>query len=135
MIYHDQLIDDSLLSSHKNNWCFKGLPGPELCQISIFSARPSLFDKYSRITYSLQVSAHHLLICPFYIQKTSKKNSFLNFSQFANLAKCLCMSQKIYLLPHFSIFLAGIFRICQKKNSFLKLLFFFDLFLNQTTPI
>ena len=36
-----------------------------------FSMRPSLFEKYCQITYSLQVIGKYLLKCGFYVQKTS----------------------------------------------------------------
>ena len=48
------------------------------------------------------------------------KNTFFAF--FPILA--MCKSLKSYLLPHFSIYLAVIFRICQKYNLSHKLLFF-----------
>ena len=59
----------------------------------------------SHYIFSAKIPAQYLLICPFDIQK----NHF-----FAILATC--MSLKIYILPHFLIFLAEIFRICQKYN-------------------
>ena len=51
---------------------FRDLLAYNLATYQYFSMRPSLFDWYYQITYSMQVAAKYLHKCGFYGQKTSK---------------------------------------------------------------
>ena len=101
---------------------FRDFLAHNLVKCQYFSVIPSLFDKCSQITYSLQVTAQYLLIGPFYIEKPQKNFFCIVLSSRFQQHACHKKSISSHIFQYFWL------KFSEFVRNRLPLLIFFSIF-------